>query len=60
MTDLLLQDFRNLSGKKLVQVLLDERKKMFGAYESQLNITRDARLFLSSLANLIISNILAF
>ena len=53
MTDLVLQDFKNFSSKKLVQVLLDERKKMFGDQESQLNITGDARLFFSSLAAVI-------
>jgi hypothetical protein len=54
MTGLLLQDFKNLSNNKLVHVLLNERQKMFGEPESQLNITKDGRLFLNSLACLII------
>jgi hypothetical protein len=54
MTDLFLQDFKELSSKKLVHVLLNERKKMFGEQELQLNMPGDARVFLSSLAGLII------
>lgn len=30
MTDLLVQEFKDISSKKLVQVLLDEQRKMFG------------------------------
>jgi hypothetical protein len=54
MTDLLLQDFKNLSSKKLVQVLLDEQKKMFGEQTSHSNRRGDSRPFLSPLAGLII------
>jgi len=54
MTDLFLQDYRDLSSEKLVQVLLNEQKKMFGEQKSHLNKTGDTRLFLTSLAGLII------
>jgi hypothetical protein len=54
MTDLLLQDFKDLSSKKLVQVLLDEQKRMFGEQTFHSNRLGDSRLFLSSLASLII------
>jgi hypothetical protein len=54
MTDLFLQDFKDLSSKKLVYFLLDEQKKMFGEQESHLNKTADTRLFLSALTGLII------
>ena len=54
MADLFLQDFKDLSSKKLVQVLLNEQEKMFGEQESHLNKTGDTRLFLSSLGGFII------
>jgi hypothetical protein len=59
MTDLFLQDFKDLSSKQLIQILSNEQKKMFGEQESRLNKTGDARLFLNSLAGLIIKAIKA-
>jgi hypothetical protein len=59
MTDLLLQDFKDFSSKKLVDVLLYEHKKMFGEQISHLKKTGGHRLFLSSLAGLIIKIIKA-
>jgi hypothetical protein len=55
MTDLFLQDLKELSSKKLDNVLLNERKRMLGEQESHLNKTGDTRLFLNSLAGLIIT-----
>jgi hypothetical protein len=57
MTDLLFQDIKNLSNKKLVPVLLNERRKMFNEQEPDLKKTKDTRLFLGSLAGLIIRHI---
>jgi hypothetical protein len=54
MTDLSVQDFKDLSSTKLVQVLLNEQTKMFGEQESHLSRKGDSRLFSSSLAGLII------
>jgi hypothetical protein len=54
MTDLLLHDFKNVSSNTLERVLHDEQKNMFGEQDSHLNKTGDTRLFLSSLAGLII------
>jgi hypothetical protein len=59
MTDLFLQDFSGLSSKKLVQILSSEQRKMFGEQKPHLNKTGDARLFLNSLAGLIIKAIKA-
>jgi hypothetical protein len=55
MPDLFLQDLKELSSKKLDNVLLNERKRMLGEQESHLNKTGDTRLSLSSLAGLIIT-----
>jgi hypothetical protein len=55
MTDLYLEDFRDLSGKKLGHVLLCEQQKMFGEQKSSWSKTGDDRLFLTSLAVLIIN-----
>jgi hypothetical protein len=54
MTDLSVQEFKDLSSGKLEQILLNEQTKMFGEQESHLNRKGDSRLFLSSLAGLII------
>jgi hypothetical protein len=54
MTDLSVQEFKDLSSVKLEQVLLNEQEKMFGEQESHSNRRGDSRLFLSSLAGLII------
>jgi hypothetical protein len=54
MTDLSIQDFKDLSSKELVQSLSNEQAKMFGEQEPHLKKTEDTRLFLSSLAGLII------
>jgi hypothetical protein len=54
MTDLSVQEFKDLSTAKLVQILLNEKTKMFGEQESHLNRKGDTRLFLSSSAGLII------
>jgi hypothetical protein len=39
MTDLYLQDLKDLSSKELVHVLLNEQKMMFGEQKSHLNNT---------------------
>jgi hypothetical protein len=54
MTDLSIQEFKDLSSTKLVQVRLNEQTKRFGGQESHLDGKGDTRLFLSSLAGLII------
>ena len=54
MTDLSIQDFNDLSSEKRAQFLLNEHSKMFGEQELHLNKKADPRLFLSSLARLII------
>jgi hypothetical protein len=59
MTDLFLQDFKDLSSKELVQILLNEQAKMFGEEEPNLKRKEDTRLFLGSLAGLIIKLIKA-
>jgi hypothetical protein len=54
MTDLSVQEFKDLSSTKLEQIFLNEQTKMFGEQESHLNREGNSRLFLSSLARLII------
>jgi hypothetical protein len=54
MTDLSVQDFKHLSSGELDQILLNEQTKMFGEQQSHFDKKGDARLFLSSLACLII------
>jgi hypothetical protein len=54
MTDLSVQEFKDLSSAKLVEVLLNEQTKMLGEQESYLNKKGDSRFFLNSLAGLII------
>jgi hypothetical protein len=44
MTDLYLQDLKDLSSKELVHVLLNEQKMMFGEQKSHLNNTGDTPL----------------
>jgi hypothetical protein len=59
MTDLFLQDFKDVSIEILVHVLLYEQKKMLGEQNSHLKKTRDNQLFLSSLAGMILKLIKA-
>jgi hypothetical protein len=54
-TDLFLQDFKELSSKKLGHVLLHEQQKMFGEQGSFWNKAGETWPFLSSLAGLIIN-----
>jgi len=49
MTDLFLQDFRDLFSENLVQVLSNEKKNMFGEQKSHLKKRGDNRFCSSSL-----------
>jgi hypothetical protein len=51
MTELILQDFRNLFSERLERVLSDEKQKMFGEQQSLWKDRRHKHLFLSSFAD---------
>jgi hypothetical protein len=50
MSDLTLQDFRDLFSERLGQVLSDEKQKMFGEQEFQVRTREHNRLSLGSFA----------
>jgi hypothetical protein len=51
MSDLTLQDFRDVFNERLVQVLSDEKQKMFGAQKSDAKKRGDNQLSESSVAD---------
>ncbi len=50
MTDLILQDFSNLSSKNLAQILSNEKKNMFDEQKSDLKRRENKRLCTSPFA----------
>jgi hypothetical protein len=53
MTDLFLQDFEDIFTEKRAQLLLNERREIFGELVTHSNRTGDTGFFLISLAGLI-------
>jgi hypothetical protein len=51
MSDLTLQDFRDVFNERLVQVLSDEKQKMFGAQKSDIKKRGDNQSSESSVAD---------
>jgi hypothetical protein len=50
MTDLIIQNFKDFSGKNLMQVLANERKKIFGDQKFHVKKRGDNRFCSSALA----------